>query len=215
MLALGIILAVLLLIALLRFGIIVIYDDEGFRLWAKVGFVKISVLDDNKDKKPKKKKKKKEKEKKFNPKEMMPGGLSEFLDMLRAVKNALSRLKRRLLIKRLRLYYMSAGENPANTAIQYGAANAVFETIIPILENNFRIRKSDLRATVDFNSTKQKIYAEIAVSIAVWEVFYIVFALFPILTAAFKRKPDSKTGSKLDNESDRKDGQENGESPDK
>ena len=212
MLALAIIVSVLFLIAVLRFGVVLEYSKAGLLLWATAGFLKFSILGEDKEKKPKKKKKK-EKEKKTI--DFKPGSLNDFINILNSVKNALSRLKRRLLITKLILYYTSAGDNPANTAIQYGAANAVFSAIIPVLERNFRIRRRDLKAAADFNAKEQGIYAKISISIAVWEVFYILFALFPIITALFKSKPRTKN-VKLDrnDRKDRKVGSENGKSPD-
>ncbi|MCL2662429.1 MAG: DUF2953 domain-containing protein [Oscillospiraceae bacterium] len=209
MLALAITISVFVIIALLRFGVIAEYSEDGFKLWAKVGFFKFELLRDDKEKKPKKKKKPK---KERNLKEMMPGSLSEFMDMLKTVLNALGRLKRRLLIKQLTLYYTSAGEDPAATALIFGAANAVFGVIVPKIRNNFRIRRLDLRSWFDFCGVEQKIYAKIIISIAVWEVFYVLFALFPLITSAFKKKTP-KISDNI-NQNDRKDGEDNGKSSD-
>jgi len=212
MMALAITVTALVLIALLRFGLIIEYSEAGFQAWAKAGFLKLRISDKDKEKKPKKEKK----EKDF--KEMLPGSLSEFMDMLRAVSNALGRLKRRLLIKQLTLHYTAAGNNPANTAILFGAANAVFGAIEPVLERNFRIKHRDLGAAADFITEEQGIYAKINISIAVWEVFYVLFALLPVFTAAFKSKPNTKSEKMQQKSSisknDRKDVQINGKSPD-
>ena len=218
MLALIITLAVLILIALLRFGVIVVYDEDGFHLWVKAGFLKFEILDDKK--KTARKKIKKRVKKRFKDVKSIidfrPGSLSVFMDMLKAGKNTLRRLRRRLLIKQLTLYYTSAGENPANTALQFGAANAVLGAIVPTLKENFRIKKMDLRTWFDFNSQEQKIYAKINISLAVWEAFYIISATFPAIIAMFKNTPPNK--SKSDRESikaNRKDGQEDGKETDK
>jgi hypothetical protein len=211
MLALAIIAAALILIALLRFGVIAEYGDEGFQLWAKAGFLKFKLLDDDKEKKPKKKKEKPKKER--NLKEMLPGSLSGFMDTIKTVLKALSRLKRRLLIKQLTLYYTSAGENPAMTALQFGAANAVIGAIVPEIKKNFRVKRLDLRTWFDFTSTEQKIYAKITISIAVWEVFYVLFALLPLVTAIFKRNSSHTNKSEKSDKKERKDGEDNGESP--
>ena len=221
MLALAIILSVLILIALLRFGLIVEYSDIGFKLWVTAGFFKFSLLGEDTLKKPKKKKLKKKKSKKKEKKSISikPGSLSVFIDMLKAVINALSRLKHRLLIKQLVLYYKSASNNPSKTAIQYGAANAVFSAIIPVLERNFRIKHRDLRTSFDFTTDEHAIYSKISISIAIWEVFYILFALFPIITTLFKSRSGTKKEKLNKNDSnvriDRKVGSKNGNSPDK
>jgi len=212
MIVLAIIISSLVLIALLRFGVIVEYSEAGLALWAKAGFLRIKLLDPDKEKKPKKKKKKKPKKKKSDSKALKPGSLKDFIGILKAVSNALKRLKRRLLIKQLTIHFTSANENPANTAIMFGAANAVFNTIIPLMMRNFRIKKRDLRATTDFCENEQKIYAKVIISIAVWEVFYMIFALLPILVILFKSRPNKK--EETNHKYKRKDGKENGKAPD-
>jgi len=207
MLALAITLSVIVLIALLRLGIIVEYSQDGFQVWIKVGFFKHRIIGEGvkkkvRDKKPKESKK---------SIDIKPGSLNEFMDMFKAVLNMLGRLKRRLLIKQLTLYYTSAGEDPAMTALKFGSANAVFGMIVPGLKRNFRIRRLDLKTWFDFIDNKQGIYAKIAVSIAVWEIFYILFALFPVISSVFKT-PKDKEAKKSDKV--RKDGDENGESTD-
>jgi len=208
MLALAITLSVLVLISLLRFGVIVEYSEAGFVFWAKVGFLKFPLL-------ASKRKKRIKKEIKFikSNLSMMPGSLRDFKDMLKAVFNALGRFKRRLLIKELTLYYTSAGEDPANTALQYGGANAVFAAIVPEINRKFRVRKIDLRAWFDFTVAEQKIYAKIRLSIAVWEVMYALFALAPILKSIFKNMP--KRDNNKREVSNRKDGQDDGKTTDK
>jgi len=203
--------SIFILLALLRFGFIVEYSEVGFEMWVKAGFLRLRLKDKDKREKPKKKKPKKKKEKK--PGKKGPGSLSEFLDMLRAVKKALDRLRRKLLIKQLTLHYTSASDDPSKTALQFGAANAVFGVIIPVLERYFKIKRRDLRTAADFNGKENRIYAKIIISIAVWEVIYIVFALLPIITAMLKSEPDVKDENK--EKTDRKEVQGDGKTTDK
>jgi len=223
MLALAIVLAIIVLIALLRFGAIIEYSEAGFDVWIKAGFLRIKTVgEDVKNrkkirelrKKARKKLKKNIKRDNTYLKAMIPGSMDEFWTTLRAVSNVLNRFKRRLLIKELTLYYLSAGEDPANTALQFGAANAVFEAIMPDIKRNFRVRHLDLRAGFDFTSEQQKIYAKANLSIAVWEVFYAIFALFPIIVNIFKKAPKRSSRSASAPKTgkiDRKDGENNGE----
>jgi len=218
MLPFAIVISVLILIMFLRFGVIVEYSDEGFNAWLKAGFLKFKLTGGEKKKKkekPKKKKKDKEK-KKRGIGEMIPGILSEFMSTLKAVLNMMKRLKRRLLIKQLTLYYVSANEDPSKTALQFGAANAVFGTITGGLDKHFRVKKLDLRTGFDFLSAQQKIYAKAILTLAVWEVLYVTFALFPVIISFLKilfkgdkkkitvkeRKDGSGYGKKTDKRSD-------------
>jgi len=181
MLAVSIVFAFLVFLALLRFGVIVKYDVDGLSVFARLGMLSFKILpQDKKTVKPVKPKKKPKKEKK-------PGGLKAFLDMLPGIKRALGRLKRRLLIKNLTIHFTAAGDDPAKTAMSFGAANAVFGAIVPILENSFRIKNRDFRAAADFDSTQPGIYVSAAVSLAVWEAVYIVFALLPALIGSGRR----------------------------
>jgi len=213
MLATAIVISSLILLALLRFGAIVEYSDAGFESWLKVGFLKIRIGGkgdsdwlDLVAKIFKKSKKKK-------PKEKKPGDFQTFLNAIKAVKKALDRLRRRLLIKRLTLYYTSASDDPSKTAIGFGTANAVFATIIPVLERYFRIKKRDLRVFADYEEEKPRIYTKIIISLAVWEVIYMAAALLPIVTASFTRKAKSRKNTS--DVTDRKDGHKDGESTNK
>jgi len=196
MLVIAIILFVLLALALLRVGVILEYSEDGFNTWIKLGFLRLKLKKSDEKKKPKKKKKPKDK-----GTILKPGSLSDFMNMLKAIKVALGRLKRKLLIKNLTLHYTSASDDPAKTALQFGAANAVFGAIVPVLEKHFRIKKRDLRAAADFNSQEQGIYVRLTISIAVWEIVYVLLALLPL----FKTTSINDTG-KPEKEKEKTDG---------
>ena len=180
MIAVLIIISIILLIALLRFGVAIEYSEAGFKAWIRVGFFSFLIFP-TKEVKPKKPKKTKK-----EPKNMMPGSLNEFLDMLPPIKKMLSRIKRKLLIRRLKIHYTVAGNDPSSVAMMYGAANAGLNLLIPVFENNFKIKHRDIQVSADFETSTQKIYVYLALSIAVWEVIYIASALLPIL---FKSTP--------------------------
>jgi len=210
MTALAIILAILLVIALLRFGVSVEYSGDGFTASARIGFLTLRLY----PRKPKKEKrtearktrKKKEKKAKEEPEEKKPGGLKPLLDMIPAVKKLLHRLRRRLCINRLTILYTAAGEDPASTAMAFGASNAAIATVFPVIARSFRIRRRDIRTYADFDLKEPVIYINAAISLAVWEALYIITAVVPALLR-YAGKAKSRTG--------RKDEKENGETPDK
>ena len=201
MIAAAIVVGALILIALLRVGVAAEYSREGVSVAVKVGFVKIRILPrKEKPKKPKKPKKVKKPKKPKKPKkepeeEKKPGGLKKFLDMWPAIKTALGRLRRRLLIKKLAIHYTAAGDDPFTTALSYGASNAVFGVITPVLEKNFRIKRRDFRTDADFEATEPLIFVHAAISIAVWEIIYIGMGF---LKATIKRKEVRKYGQAPD-----------------
>lgn len=222
MLAFAIVFAVLILIALLRFGVSVEYGEAGFDVAATAGPLRLHVypgkdksenLDKKKtrkvrrNKKPKQKAKRKdEKKTSKKPEVKKPGSLSTLLSVLTPIKNTLGRLRRRLLIKKLIIYFTMAGDDPSTTAFAYGAANAAIGTLVPVLEKSFRIKRRDLRAFTNFCSDKPVIYVNAAISIAVWEIIYIMLAMLPVLLKLLSMAKAS---------TDRKDEIKNGEAPDK
>jgi hypothetical protein len=48
---------------------------------------------------------------------------------------------------------------------------------VALLENHFRIKKRDFRASVSFDKTEPYIYARARLSLAVWEAVYVAWAL--------------------------------------
>jgi len=221
MIALAVTLSILILIALLRFGVIVEYSKAGFEVWVKAGFLKFKTVgEDLKDrnnlrelrKKLRKKIKKNIQRDNSYLKEMIPGSMDEFTTIIKSVFNLLERFKRRLLIKQLTLYYTSAAEDPANTALMYGGSNAVFAAVVPEIKKRFRVKRIDLRSWFDFTAAEQGVYAKINISIAVWEVVYALFALGPVIKSIFKKRPKTELNKQKKN--DRKDGQNNGKTTD-
>ena len=194
MTALIIVFGILFLIALLRFGVAVVYNESGLAATAKVGPLSIRIFPrkekpERRKKKPaakvvKKKKEKKERkkrEKEPEKPEEKPGLLDTFFEMLRAAGVVLGRIRRRLFIKRLILHYTAGGLDPAKTALTFGRLSAASSLILPALEKNFRIRRCDIKTSADFESDKPHVYINAGISLAVWESLYIVFALLPVL----------------------------------
>jgi len=202
MTALFIVLAVLLLTALLRIGLNVEYGVAGLTVKVKLGPFLLRVIPkkkkrprparqskDKQEKKRKKKKKKagaeqKEKDKEKETKQNGPGGLAELEQMLPMIKKALGRFRRRFLIKRLTVIFTAAGNDASVTAKIYGSANVAVGMLDPILANTFRIRRRDFRAYVDFIAQKPTVYIKAVVSLALWEVVYIMLALLPLILNA-------------------------------
>ena len=214
MIILAIILIVIILIALLRLGVSAEYSAGGMSVVVRAGPLALSVFprkmkwkpEGKKKKRPKKPKKKKEK--KAKPEAKKPGAFKTFLDILSAASKSLSRLRRRLLIKELTIHFIAAGDDPAKAAIGFGASNAVFGMVVPVLEKAFRIKRCDLRSSADFDATEAYIYLKASISLAVWEAIYIASAFLPVIMANIrKQNPKEK--------SIRKDGQKDGEAPDK
>jgi len=211
MIALAIIIGVILLIALLRFGVSVEYSQEGTLALLHIGPISLTIYPKKKnpkkeEKKAKKKadKKAKKEDKKANkskkkeaPKLKYGGSYTDFLEVFPRLAKMLSRLKHRILIKRLIIRLTIAGEDASKTAMNYGYANAGLSALSPVLENNFRVRYYDFKTAVDFIETKPTIYLNVRFSLAIWEVIYITIALFPLVRFIFRLRPSKKGGKEV------------------
>ena len=187
-----VIFGILILLALLRFGVTAEYNAGGAIIHARVGFLTIRLYPREtaqkriaKDKKRKKAKKTKKKDGKTDTAGF--GGVEGFLEIIQVAKIALGRMRRRLLVKNLTIRYAAAGEDPSKTAILFGRLSAVISATMPALDSIFRIKRRDIRACADFISAKPSIYANAAVSIALWEALYIAAALLPLIKRSAKR----------------------------
>ena len=184
MLALGIVLAVLLFLAILRIGVRGEYSEDGILIQLKIGAFLFTVYPV--EKKTKKKKEKKPKEKKIKnetpsgeAKEKKGGSVEIIKKLLPEVIAALKKLKRKICIKRLKIWYMSASDDPAKAALYYGYASAGAGAISAVFENNFKVCRRDIRTSVSFTESQPKVYVDLIMTLAVWEILYIAvpFAL--------------------------------------
>ncbi|MDR0862960.1 MAG: hypothetical protein LBN30_09340 [Oscillospiraceae bacterium] len=187
MMVVGIIVAALILLAFLRLGISAEYNESGFRARLSVAFFRKTIFDSEKPPKTAKKHKKtaeksKKVEKKSTKNQPKFGSLDVLLDILPDIIRILERSKRRILIKRMVLYFMPAGDDPFTTAMQFGYTSGGLGYVKALLDSHFRVRKLDFRTAADFAATEPYIYVNAALSLAVWEAIYIIFAAFPIFT---------------------------------
>ena len=227
MIVASVLLAVIIIIALLRIGVRVEYGANGFTASARIGPVSMRVFPRKVETPEKAEKKKKQREAKKakkaikakrakkakkEPEKEKPGAFKIFLDMIPVAKKTLGRLRRRLLIKNLTIRFTAGGEDPSKTGLTFGAANAAFNTIMPALETVFRIRRRRLSAAADFSADRPEIYVKAIISLAVWEIVYIAFAILPavgIISGKTSRKDELSHGKAADK---RADGDDNAES---
>lgn len=169
LIALAIILLLLILLTILRIGVTAQYNEQGPTVLAHIGpfFLKLY---------PKRKKtiKHKSKEIKDQLVEEKKGGTVEQLkELMPLICESLSRLKRKLTVNHLTIYYLSAGSDPAKTAMNFGLASAGLGFLTAVLENNFKIKKRDVRTNLSFTEEKSSVYIRLKMSLAIWEIVYI------------------------------------------
>lgn len=211
MTVLGIILAVLILLGLLRVGGMAEYSEDGLSVAAYIGWIPVHIYPPPErkaaDKQTEKRaKKKKEKKKKAGEKqEKKPGNLKFLLKLIRPALKALGRFRRRIRIDRLYIRFIAAVEDdPARAAVLFGGASAGLGMLLPLLDNHFRLKKRDIQTSVDFQAAQPKIYLTAKLSLAVWEGMYIAFGLLiDVLKAYFATHKQGKVDKKNGKTSDR------------
>lgn len=97
-------------------------------------------------------------------------------DLISLALDAAKRLISRLQIDLLEIRYTIGGkEDPAWAAIQYGLICAGEGGLVPVLENSFyRIKRREIQAQVDFDSTTSLIWLKMILSMRVGQL--LVFA---------------------------------------
>ena len=209
---LGVTLVIDFLILILRVGARATLEDNVFSLKIIAGPIKLKLLpkDEDKASKPKKEKPEKKKEEKKEKKEEEKGEkkkpkikvtLELVTTALKAVGELLSRLRRKIAIDKLTIHYTVASDDPASAAMTFGYASAGVNALMPVLENTFKIKDSDVGAAVDFEAAENVIFIDAQLTIAVWEIIYIVLAAWPVvkvILAGSKKGKVDKNGQASD-----------------
>ena len=173
---------VLLFLMLLRVGIIIKYD-EGFSVSAKAACLNFSLYprstEKDKSKQVEKRVKQENKQHKGTPKEQ--NKLDEFQKAIDPILKALSRLKKKLYVNRVILRVTAGASDPYEAAMKFGKISAALGVLSPIFDNTFNVKKRNISADVDFQIEEDKIFFFIDLSMAVWEIIYVVCALVPLL----------------------------------
>ena len=182
MIVLLVIVAVLVIIAFLRLGAVVRYDEDGLFVSVFAGPIRITLIPHRKKEsegKKKKRRKKKETDEAEDKDEKKQGGtVRKLLDIISAVSECLRRLRKRLSVDELTLRYCAAGgQDPAKAAMSYGYTNAAAGPVLGLLERMFRIKKRSVSTSVDFAAEEPLVFAKLKLSLSVWELFYIAAGL--------------------------------------
>lgn len=151
----GIVLAALCLLGFLPVGADVRYDDAGLRLGIRLGPFSLTLGKrkpaEETEKRPEKEKTEKEKTGKKKPGGRRLGltpGL--VLCLLRRAVRLLARLIAALRVEVLRAHFTAAFDDPAATALVYGAVGTAMEGLSRLSRG--RVRLTDLRADADFDA---------------------------------------------------------------
>jgi phosphate/sulfate permease len=155
----------------LRIRLMAQYDRDGPMVFAGLGPVRMKVYPrpEKRHKKPKKKKEKPKEEPETEPEVPPKGGTVQQLKAgLSLVEPTWRQIRRRLVISELTLHYTVATEDAAKTALLFGAAHAAVSQILPMIRQNFRVKKQDVQIRADFESGEDLVFVRVRLAISVW-----------------------------------------------
>lgn len=199
----GSIIAFIALLMLLRVHVTAEYWEKGFYLSAGYGPVNVRILPAREKKTGKKEKKtieKKVEKKEKQPAEKKGGGLKSLLDILGIARDALGRLKRKLVINELLVHITVGSGNAASAALMFGGISAAEGLLMPLIDNTFRLKKRDVASRVDFTAGETTVWLRAKLSLALGSVVWIglraLIKFIKIKTAADSAAAENKQPDK-------------------
>lgn len=192
------IMAALWLLSLFRVGAEVRYSEAGLRLLLRAGPLRVTLFPRPKKKPPRARKAPNsgEKEGRAPPKPQKPrraSTLTLLREALPVICDAAGRLRRKIQIDRLDLNVTVAAPSPAAAALAYGGINAAMGMIIPLLENNFIIKKRQFQTWVDYDRKAPAVDLRAAGSLTLGQGAALAFRLaFQMLRIFWNMKQEQK-----------------------
>lgn len=184
------ILAVILIaLGLIKVGVHIWYVEKNVRLELLIFRFKMVLMGEDKPekkqkKKPKEKKKeapKPEKQKKTAAKPKKKGSMkpliSAVLQYWREILGIIGRVLTMPTLDILRAEICVGNADAEKCALTYGKCCAIVGAVLPVVENTFRVKKRDIQVRPCFDRESLEIQAEAAVTVRIYEVFALVFAL--------------------------------------
>ena len=163
------------------------YIEEEFILSFKLLFFVFTVSPENKKKK-KKKAKKKEKEKKERPAKKEKDNFfrshtSDFgvFDYIELIGIVLEKFVAKIYFDKLEAEIRVAGDDAAQTALNFGRLNAAIYPIAGLINGHKRIKNLHIGITPDFTTTKSVYNAEAIAYIRIFDVLAAVIAIIKYL----------------------------------
>lgn len=182
--AAAVIAALLLMVLLLRVRMILEYSEGEASARVGVGPVLIALNGKKKDGRKKKERDSGKEEKKKKT------GVGDFREMISIILEIRDKIKRRLTVDELTLWYQSAADDPADAAMAFGAASAGADILLPLIGRELKIKKQDVRIGADFTASESRVYAKAALSLPVCAC---IRAAAVFAGSAGKAAPNKKT----------------------
>lgn len=179
MLAIIIIIVILSVVLLTSLGVLLKYEDEAISFDVWIGPVKKKILpadgisSKKSIKKAEKKAVKRAKKESKQPEEKKTRDKDAIVAFIRLALKSLGRLRKKISVDILRIYWLAAADDPYDAALQFGYVSAAMGTLTPLIDGAFKIREKDFRTNLSFDTPKSVVFVELNATIQVWEILYI------------------------------------------
>ena len=185
------------------------YNDGGLLVRARYLVIRLTFFP-FKEKKTKKPKKIKPDKKKSKPKpkpkrgglgkrlaqmfkdDGITGILSLLSEMAKIAAAASRKMLAAVVIDRLDVAIITASDNAADTAIQYGRICAVLYPAVAVVESSMRVRQRNISVNPDFLREDSAVTVDIAVHVRVWRLVWIGIYAGVRFIFEFLNKSDTK-----------------------
>lgn len=168
-------LAVLGILAFLKVGIFVRYDEEGASLKLVVGPFQIKLRSD--EQREKNVQHKKHTQRSSGAKRARTSKWKLWIKAVLQNWNEIFELIGRILsspvLDKLSLLVCVGGSDPAACAMTYGRVCGAVSTLLPILEATFSVKEQNIDISCDFDAPKTHIEADASATLRVYEVLIL------------------------------------------
>lgn len=149
------IILILIALALLPVGLRATYNRDGLTLKLMVGIfpfrLNLTEINEKSFERRKKTRQRMEADPNYQPRILRPdGSLREFVPLLDLYLQLLFNPKYKLRVHLLELKLTMGGDDPFDTAVNYGRAQAIIHSLLPHLERIFNIKNKKLDIGCDF-----------------------------------------------------------------
>lgn len=164
--------AVIWLLLQIRVGAKGRYGPEGVSAALKIGPFRVQMLpSDASHEKKRKKSAAHQENKEDKPADEKPGTLSRLMKILPIIAEAAGALLRKIRIDDFYLSVVWGAEgDPAAASIGYGRANAAIGMIWPLIDHNFKVKKSAFHVDVDYSAEGPVVVVNAAATLTIGQL---------------------------------------------
>ena len=152
------------------------YSQEGVRLALALGPITVPVVP-RPAKRPKKKKQPTAQQTAPQPEKgegqkllealLDPGSWKKFRRYLPLICEAAGELRRKIIVRKLKMHLIWAGEDPASAAIGYGMIHGVIGGIWNLIDGSFRVKDHKFVVDLDYDKKEPQVSAQAVLSLTV------------------------------------------------